>query len=325
MSEAAVVAASEESIRKGSKSFAAAARLFDPQTRDNCVMLYAWCRHCDDVIDGQVLGHEQAEDWRDGQDERLALLRRQTHEAAAGRPGSDPVFQALARVVASSGIPQRHLDELLDGFAMDVAERRYERIDDVLDYAYHVAGVVGVMMAMIMGARDEATLDRASDLGLAFQLTNIARDVVDDARAGRCYLPADWLAEEGIGTPDPDDPAQRAALYRVALRLLDVAESYYASARVGIAGLPWRSAWAIASALRVYRAIGSRLRALGPAAWDSRVSTSRTQKMALVGAALTDVAGTRFDRSALPRTGLYERPGRAARPLSGGGVRSPAR
>lgn len=310
MSTDAVVAASAEAIRTGSKSFAAAARLFDPQTREDCVMLYAWCRHCDDVIDGQELGHDARADYRDGQEQRLEGLRELTHAAAAGKPGPDPVFQALAKVVGRKAIPRQHLDELLDGFAMDVRERRYETIGDVLDYGYHVAGVVGVMMAMIMDVRDDATIDRASDLGIGFQLTNIARDVIDDARAGRVYLPADWLAAEGLSGVDANDLAKRAQLFRVAQRLLDEAEPYYQSALVGMAQLPWRSAWAIAAARRVYRAIGTRLRTLGPRAWDSRVSTSTAEKLMLLVLALGDVAVSRVRPSKMPRNGLYRRPGR---------------
>lgn len=305
-----VVSRSEAAIRDGSKSFAAAARLFDKETRDDAVMLYAWCRHCDDVIDGQTLGHDQQADFRAGQAERLALLRRQTAEALEQGHTSDPIFEALRRVVSRRQIPAIHPQELLHGFEMDVEERRYETLDDTLDYCYHVAGVVGVMMAMIMGARDPEVLDRASDLGIAFQLTNIARDVVDDARMGRVYLPATLLRRHEVTRIAPDDPEQRRRLYGAAIDLLDIAEKYYASAYAGMSALPWRSAWAIAAARRVYRAIGSRLRAGGPSAWDRRVSTSRQEKLRLLGIALSDVAATRFKGSAPPRDGLWNRPGR---------------
>jgi 15-cis-phytoene synthase len=205
-------------------------------------------------------------------------------------------------------IPARHALELLDGFAMDVAGRRYTTLADTLDYGYHVAGCVGVMMAMIMGARDTTTLDRAADLGIAFQLTNIARDVVDDARAGRVYLPADLLAAEGIDAVRPDDRAQWPALHRAALRLLDLAEDYYASARVGMSALPPRSAWAIAAARRVYRAIGQKLRRAGPSAWERRVSTTRAEKLLLLALAAGDVALSRLPPQPHSRTGLYSRP-----------------
>jgi len=304
-----VVAFSETAMRQGSKSFAAAARLFDKRTRDDCVMLYAWCRHCDDVIDGQTLGHDQQADFRAGQMGRLTQLRQQTADALEGGHSSDPIFMALSRVVQRANIPARHPQELLEGFAMDVDNRRYETVSDVLDYGYHVAGVVGVMMAMIMGVSQPAVLDRASDLGIAFQLTNIARDVIDDARAGRVYLPNDLLGRAGVSQVDPDDRGQWPELYDAAVQLLDIAEPYYASSQAGMAALPLRSAWAIASARRVYRAIGQKLRAGGPAAWEGRVSTSTAEKLALLALALVDAVLSRFRSPAgSPRTGLYERP-----------------
>lgn len=304
-----VVAASEVAIRQGSKSFAAAARLFDRETRDDCVMLYAWCRHCDDVIDGQTLGHEQQADFRSGQRQRLQQLIAETDRALAEGHAADPTFMALARVARRAQIPSRHPRELLAGFAMDVEARRYRTLGDVLDYSYHVAGVVGVMMAMIMGARDEAVLDRASDLGIAFQLTNIARDIVDDARAGRVYVPEEVLVPLGLSTIDPEDRRQWPALHAAALRLLDAAEPYYASAAAGLAALPWRSAWAIAAARRVYRAIGQKLRSAGPGAWERRVSTSGAQKLAFVALAFLDALASRLASGrSTPRQGLYQRP-----------------
>ena len=303
-----VVEQSEQAITQGSQSFAAAARLFDRQTRDDAVMLYAWCRHCDDIIDGQTLGHDQQADFRAGQQERLAELREQTARALNGDTGGDYIFAALQRVVARHDIPHRHPQELLAGFEMDVTGRHYETIDDTLEYCYHVAGVVGVMMAMIMGARDPLVLDRASDLGLAFQLTNIARDVVEDARAGRTYLPAEMLQRHGVKAVDPDDRDQWPRLHEAALELLDLAERYYASAYAGLSALPPRSAWAIAAARRVYRAIGSKLREGGPGAWETRVSTTRLEKATLLALSLGDVASSRLSRVAEPRTNLWQRP-----------------
>jgi 15-cis-phytoene synthase len=305
----AVITSSEDAIRKGSKSFAAAARIFDRSTRDDCVMLYAWCRHCDDVIDGQILGHDQQSDFRNGQAERLATLRDETAQALGGGTPTDPVFAALKRVAERRSIPPLYPQQLLDGFAMDVEERRYETVADTLDYGYHVAGVVGVMMAQIMGIRDPAVLDRASDLGIAFQLTNIARDVIEDASAGRVYLPAELLRAEGIDTVRADDPGQRPGLYRAALRLLDIAEAYYASSAVGMKSLPPRSALAIAAARRVYRFIGEKLRRGGPQAWEKRISTSKAEKLALFAQAAIDVATSRrLDPAQHPRSGLYKRP-----------------
>jgi 15-cis-phytoene synthase len=304
----AVITSSKQAIAQGSQSFATAARLFDGRTRNDAAMLYAWCRYCDDVIDGQTLGHDQAGNFRDGQQHRLAVLRQQTAAALHGGQTNEPVFEALRRVVDRHQIPARHPKELLRGFEMDVVERSYATIDDTLDYCYHVAGVVGVMMAMIMGVRDPRVLDRACDLGIAFQLTNIARDVVEDARAGRCYVPEDILARHGLDKIDPEDPAQRAPLHGAAIELLDLAEAYYRSAYMGLTALPPRSAWAIATARRVYRAIGGKLRTAGPEAWNGRLSTTKAEKVTLLIRALRDVAHSRLSKRQIIRQGLWQRP-----------------
>ncbi|SNR45145.1 phytoene/squalene synthase family protein [Paracoccus sediminis] len=295
-----------QSIAVGSKSFSMASRFLPPGMHDDCVMLYAWCRHADDMIDGQEAGfsagaaHDPAA--------RLRELRDLTHRALRGE-ASAPVYAGLARVMAARAIPHRHVDELLDGFAMDVDGRVYNGLNDLLDYCYHVAGVVGVMMARIMGVRDESVLDRASDLGLAFQLTNVARDVIDDARIGRTYLPRDLLASQGIAAVDPDDLSQRPALHRVALHLLDQAEIYYRSADAGIAALPRRPALAIAAARNIYRQIGVKLRDQGPDAWNGRLTTTRGEKLRLAAqAAAGTVLSPRRRVSAVPRDGLYRRP-----------------
>lgn len=304
----AVVAQSQQAIKLGSKSFAAAARLFSEDTRNDVVMLYAWCRHCDDVIDGQTLGHQPESDFRNGQRARLEQLKARTAWAMSGAQLEDPNFEALRRVVSRHGIPERHLQELLDGFTMDVDQRRYETIDDTLEYCYCVAGVVGVMMSMIMGAKEPAVLDRASDLGLAFQLTNIARDVIDDARMGRVYIPAEILARHGVKSVNPDDHSHWPRLHAAALDLLEIADDYYASALVGLSALPPRSAWAIAAARRVYRDIGERLRSQGPDAWKRRVSTSAARKFFLLTASLTDVIASRVTPTKQPRQNLWRRP-----------------
>jgi phytoene synthase len=182
-------------------------------------------------------------------------------------------------------LPERWALDMIDGFAMDVEHRDYRTLDDVMVYCWHVAGVVGVMMARVMGVTDPETLRRAQDLGLAFQLTNISRDVIEDAQGGRVYLPADWLVEAGL-VPTAEavaDPANRAVVHRVTRRLLEVAEPYYDRARDGLRRLPFRSAMAIAAARGVYREIGRKVRRGGPGAWRRRVSVGRLMKLWLFG------------------------------------------
>lgn len=290
-----VIKHATQTINVGSKSFAAAAKLFDERTRQSAVMLYAWCRHCDDVIDGQTLGHSQLAGDRSSGDARLAELVDLTERAYAGEPMSDPAFAAFQQVVQRHGIPREYPLEHLAGFRMDVQGYRYQTLDDTLLYCYRVAGVVGLMMARVMGVEAEATLDRACDLGLAFQLTNIARDIVEDAQVGRVYLPADWLAEMGIPVDEVALPRHRPALAQLAARLIDLAEPYYRSASQGLRDLPFRSAWSIATAHGVYRQIGIEVKARGAAAWEARVSTSRVQKLQfLLGGAVLALASRRM-------------------------------
>ena len=283
-----VVRHSKMMIERGSKSFARAAALMPTDVRDSVYMLYAWCRYCDDCIDDQHLGFAPAKaPVAVSIEERVELLRQRTLTAYNGSPDGLE-FEALARVAEKHAIPERFPLDLIEGFAMDAAGHRYGTEEDTLLYCYHVAGAVGVMMAMVMGVRDQPTLLRACDLGIAFQLTNISRDVPADARMGRVYLPEKLLEEERLPAHLLDEPRHRKAVFEVVKRLLELADRYYDSAGYGIARLPFRCAWSIASALRIYRAIGTTILERGPAAWDSRATTSKSQKLVHVALASAD-------------------------------------
>ena len=299
----AVLAASRDSIVKGSKSFRSASRLFDPAVREDAWLLYAWCRACDDAIDGQDHGFAHEDLSPEEQRRRLDGLYDLTRRALTGEVMTDPTFAAFQRVALRHRLPERWPLDLLDGFAMDVERREYRSLDDVMAYCWHVAGVVGVMMARVMGVTDEAVLRRAQDLGLAFQLTNIARDVIEDAQGGRVYLPADWLVEAGLA-PTAEavaDPPNRARVHAVTQRLLAVAEPYYDSARDGLRGLPFRSSMAIAAARGVYREIGRKVARRGPAVWARRVSVGRGMKLWLFGrGALIAIWTQALDRRKAP-------------------------
>jgi phytoene synthase len=298
-------------IEQGSKSFAVAARLFDPRTRAGAYLLYAWCRHCDDRTDDQQLGFDGSRLAPAEARARLAELEEKTRHALAGEATGEPVFDGLAAVVERFGIPPRFPLEHLAGFRMDVEGRTYGTLNDTLEYCYGVAGVVGVMMAHVMGVRDAPTLDRASDLGLAFQLTNICRDVMDDAAVGRVYLPSEWLVEAGVPPENVAEPEHRPGLVIAVRRVLAEADRYYDSARLGISQLSFRSAWAVAAARAVYRDIGRLLRRRGTRAWDDRTSTGRGRKLALTLSAVATAAAAVTageGPSSAPRTGLWTRP-----------------
>jgi phytoene synthase len=284
------VAHARRVIARGSKSFAAASRLFDRATRERVWLLYAWCRACDDLVDDQELGGALgAEAGNDaGAAERLATIRRRTAAALAGQGTGDLAFDALGIVARETGLTPRMAEDVIDGFALDAAGWLPRSEADLLRYCYHVAGAVGVMMAVVMGVApdDDDTLDRACDLGLAFQLANIARDVCEDAAGGRCYLPAEWLAEADIPPGEHMKPHYRAALLPLVARLAQMAGEHEAAARIGAPRLAFRQRWAVLSAAGIYGAIGRKVAAAGAHAWDHRVTTSTPAKLGFVARAL---------------------------------------
>lgn len=305
----ALISHARQSIAKGSKSFAMASMLFTPETRQRAWLLYAWCRKCDDLADGQDHGGDMAEvsDPQAG----LAHIRALTGKVLRGESTGDPAFDGLALVAAECRIPHRFAHDLIEGFALDAAGWRPRSEDDLLRYCYHVAGAVGCMMAVVMGVSpdDDATLDRACDLGLAFQLANIARDVAEDHAAGRCYLPADWLAETGIPPGDLLSPAHRPSLALLGQRLAHMAARYEESARHGTPALPFRSAWAVLAAACIYGSIARKVAARGESAWDRRVHTGKLAKLGwLVGAAVQAALRKWLWRGDEGREGLWNKP-----------------
>jgi 15-cis-phytoene synthase len=281
-------------MRGGSKTFFAASLLLPSRVRAPASALYAFCRLADDAVD---LGENPLSAMRDLQ-ERLDGIY-------AGRPRPITADRALAVVVHRFAIPRALLDALLDGFVWDTSGRRYETLDDVQAYGARVAGTVGAMMALVMGARDAAALARACELGVAMQLTNIARDVGEDARNGRLYLPRSWLREVGI---DPDAwlaaPRFDAAIGRVIQRLLDAADELYRRAEAGICALPRDCRPAICAARLVYAEIGRQLEQLGLDSVSQRAVVSRQRKLGLIArataAAFAPSGGKRAAPPALP-------------------------
>ena len=289
----------QRTIAAGSKSFRFASQIFGLKTRERSWLLYAWCRACDDITDGQTLGHD-ARAPADPQ-QRIAFLRAHTDAALSGEPTGLVPFDALATVAAETHIPSDLPHDHLAGFARDAGGWTPASEDDLLSYCYQVAGAVGVMMAHVMGVdrTDRDTLDRASDLGIAFQLANIARDIVEDARVGRSYIPRDWAPRL-----DPLDPAQRPILVDVARRLAALAHRYRASSKVGAARLPFRSRWAVLSAAAIYGEVATRAAELGPRAWDQRISISKADKFLAVAGAWVEAL---LPARTVSREGLWTR------------------
>lgn len=281
MTRADDLAACHAAIRTGSHSFHAASRLLPAAVRDRAIVLYAFCRLADDAVD--LSDHKAAAVV--GLNDRLDL-------AYAGRPRNAPADRAFARLIAEVEMPRALPDALIEGLAWDAEGRGCATFSDLCAYSARVASAVGAMMCVLMGVRDAPRLARACDLGLAMQLTNIARDVGEDARAGRLYLPADWLDEAGI------DPARLAhlrmatpALRRVVARLLDQADRFYRRSEPGIDALPPACRPGIRAARLAYDGIG---RALARAGHDSiarRATTTRAQKLGFLAQATLTTLG----------------------------------
>lgn len=274
-----------KAIGKGSKSFALASRLFDKGTRERAWLLYAWCRRCDDIADGQEFGGRMAEE--EGADHRIKAIRVLTQRALEGQPTADPAFDAFGQVAKEAGLTAEMAEDVIGGFALDAQGWQPHTEGDLMRYGYHVAGAVGVMMTRVMGvpADEDEARDRACDLGLAFQLVNIARDMCDDDAADRCYLPLEWLAEADIPPGEHMKPAFRGELVKLVARLLDLAGAHDAAARYGARVLRFRQRWAVLAAANIYGALARKIRARGAHAWDHRLRVSLPEKLHYVASA----------------------------------------
>jgi phytoene synthase len=265
----------ERILRAGSKSFHLASRLLPARVRAPTFALYAFCRHADDAVD----------DASSDRDARSAVdaLRARVDRVYAGRPQEALVERAFARVVERFEIPRALPDALVEGMEWDVVGRSYQTPADVRAYGVRVAGTVGLMMTMVMGRRDPEVLARACDLGVAMQLTNIARDVGEDARRGRIYLPGAWLDEAGVDREAfLAAPTATAPVRDVVARLLAEADVLYTRADAGIAHLPVDCRTAIRAARLVYASIGDRIRRAGYDSVTQRAVVPLRHKLWLV-------------------------------------------
>lgn len=237
------------------RSFRWASAFLSPMQRSRVAALYAFCRAVDDLADAHWVTPECRQD--------LTLLEA---ALAAERRGDGealwpPQYLWFRELCLGSRIDFAVVQELLRGMSSDLGLVRLGSDEELLRYCYRAAGTVGLMMCSVLGVRDPQALRHAVDLGIAMQLTNISRDVLEDAQAQRVYLPADRLASHGVdaeqlvrGEADPK------SVSLVVDEVLSMADDYYRSGEQGIRFLPLRARWAILVASRLYRGIGHRLR-----------------------------------------------------------------
>ena len=276
------LAACRAMLRGGSKSFFTASLLLPRHVLEPATALYAFCRQADDAIDDECAAATPS-----SKQHAVAKLHRRLDAAYAGNPFDYPADRAFARVVEHTLMPRALPEALLEGFAWDAAGRRYESLDELYSYAARVAGSVGAMMAVLMGTRGPDALARACDLGIGMQLTNIVRDVGEDARAGRVYLPLSWLREAGIDVADlASMPVASPALAGIVARLAGTSHALYASGLCGIAALPASCRAGIRAAGLLYGEIGRRAEQAGFDTVSRRVHVGAHRKLALVARSL---------------------------------------
>ena len=292
LASVADVAACRASLRGGSKTFFAASLTLPQAVRQPAAALYAFCRMADDAIDHGT-NHGAT----------LRELHRRLDLIYAGLPEDKPADRAFADCARHFAIPKTYPLALLEGFGWDAIGRRYEDLPALRSYGVRVAGTVGAMMAMVMNVRDRDTVARSCDLGVAMQLTNIARDVGEDARNGRLYLPLRWMREAGL---DPDAwlarPVFSRPLARVIERLLAEAQVLYERSDSGLARLPQACRPGMYAARLLYAEIGREVARHGYDSVRQRAVVPRRRK----GRILADAWVAAKRRS--PATALGEMP-----------------
>lgn len=275
MDVAQINQSSKQILARHGKSFYWASFFLGHKMANRAARLYEFCRFVDDIADGD-LPHRH---------ETLADI---STSLKANDSSSGPEVEAFLNLASEVNIPMQAATELLDGMLLDQQPTAMKDQAELLRYCHAVAGTVGLMMCRILNCKHSRADHFAIDLGVAMQLTNIARDVLEDAKMGRRYLPQQWVnfsaAEIATGQIQYRYPTSKAIE-----QLLNLADKYYNSALLGIQLLPFRSRFSITVALRVYRQIGVLLRRRKLAWWKGRVVVSKIEKTLLSLYSLVDL------------------------------------
>ncbi len=255
-------------LAKHGRSFHWAGRFLPAAGREDAASLYAFCRFVDDAVDSAS----------DAQEAVAAIGALWSSLRSNGHARG--IVADFLELIETYGIDRRLPLDLVDGVASDIGAVRFASRRDLIRYCYRVAGTVGAMMCPILEVKDARALPFAVDLGIAMQLTNIARDVLEDAHRDRIYLPTDDLGVsvtcDGLVRGDEE---QRAAASRVVLELLALAEDYYRSGDLGLRFIPPQCRVAILVASRVYRAIGLKIMKSPSRIWQGRTVVTDGEKI----------------------------------------------
>ena len=265
------------SLKTNGKSFYWASQFLGREMAENAAKLYAFCRVLDDMADGDI---------KDGPERLRHMQKKLTQKTGV----SDPVLEEILPFFDELNLPKRAVIDLIEGLLQDQKYVLLKSEAELIQYSYHVAGTVGWMMCSVLKCENKDAFSFALDLGIAMQLTNVARDVYEDARMGRRYLPSNWvdnLSPSQIIEAAKDPKSKKANLIkRAILKLLDLSDTYYNSGVKGLVFLPWKANLAIAIAAFVYRQIGIQLRRNQVNWYEGRTVTSNFVKFQSSCAAL---------------------------------------
>lgn len=272
-------------LASNGRSFYFASRLLTPTHRLRAARLYAFCRYVDDIAD-------ETEDRTQAAAE-LDEVRASIHSGHS----NEPCVLSMLALMREAAIPQAPVIALIDGVRSDVHLSSLESEAELVRYAYQVAGTVGIMMSMVFDVHNRDAWPFAIDLGIAMQLTNIARDVGEDAQKGRLYLPGPWVGElKARDVLNPD--AQIAVTLRQSTqRVLALAENYYNSGLSGVGFLPSSARYGIVVAAMVYREIGEVIAEMDHQTWDQRAVVPHGRKLLCASKALAGHAIHNFSNS----------------------------
>lgn len=260
--------------RRTGKNFYYSFLVMPHAKREAMCAVYAFMRRSDDIADGAAnpaVASEGLRQWRATVD---AALR--------GEPPIEPTLPALADTVKRYRIDPRHFHELLDGSEMDQHQTRYETFDELYRYCYHVASVVGLIVLPIFGYRDKAALGPAEACGIAFQLTNILRDVKEDAGLGRIYLPREDLTRFGVEETDIMNSRSTPQFLELMKFEATRAREYYAKARPLVEMIEPDSRGTLVAMMAIYGGILDKIERHNYAVFDQRIRLSVAEKLWIV-------------------------------------------
>ena len=271
---------SQSIMDKYAKSFSLAAKFLSPESKQNAAYLYAFARLADDLADEEQLGTMT---------ERMGKLQQLKDSVSVGENKfantSDPSIlhlgKQLSAVIQDKQIDRAVLDYFITSLQTDAMPRQLQTAQDLITFSYGVAGTVGLMMRPILQAPKTSDA-HAMALGIGMQLTNIARDVLEDARRQRCYIPAQW----GINLNDLNNITHQeisTKCYEAVKKIVTLADDFYGFAQVGIEAIPSQNRRGIKIAMILYRAIGKKIVAQGASRyWSGRTSLTIFEKISLI-------------------------------------------